>query len=134
MSYADCCGYLIYILPTGTTTVEYVPSSAWENDYLPFNIQTVEKITTSDNEGTSASATYTYSGGKYEPISREIRGFKKVTAVDDLCLYVHDPDPSEDSQDPLDCQHMPIAREDFAKMTVFGSDRLRTAVILEKAG
>lgn len=55
-----------------------------------------------------------------------------VTAIDDLCLYVHDPDPDIELQDPLDCQHMPIARDDFAKMTAFGADRLRTAVILEK--
>jgi ribosomal protein S18 acetylase RimI-like enzyme len=70
----------------------------------------------------------------YRLEGRKLPHWVAVTAVDDLCLYVHDPDPSEDSQDPLDCQHMPIAREDFARMSVFGSDRLRTAVILEKAG
>lgn len=56
-----------------------------------------------------------------------------VTAIDELCLYVHDPDPNFELQNPLDCQHMPIARDDFAKMTVFGNNRLRTAVILEKS-
>lgn len=55
-----------------------------------------------------------------------------VTGMDDLCLYVHDPDPDEESQTPLDCQHMPIAREDFARMSVFGSERLRTAVVLKR--
>ena len=55
-----------------------------------------------------------------------------VTAIDDHCLYVHDPDPDLKSQQPLDCQHIPIARDDFSKMAAFGSDRLRTAVILEK--
>lgn len=54
-----------------------------------------------------------------------------VTGMDDVCLYVHDPDPDEDSQTALDCQHMPIAREDFARMSAFGSERLRTAVVLK---
>lgn len=53
-----------------------------------------------------------------------------VTAIDEECLYVHDPDPAEGSQTALDCQHIPIAREDFHKMAAFGRDQLRTAVIL----
>lgn len=63
---------------------------------------------------------------------RKLPHWVTVTAVDDLCLYVHDPDPDVESQQPLDCQHIPIARDDFAKMTAFGSERLRTAVIIEK--
>ena len=54
-----------------------------------------------------------------------------VTAMDEDCLYVHDPDPDEISQDPLDCQHIPIARESFNQMACFGRDRLRTGIILE---
>ncbi len=53
-----------------------------------------------------------------------------VTAMDDLCLYVNDPD-MDDHQIAMDCQHIPVAREDFAKMSSFGSERLRTAIILE---
>ncbi|WP_372739810.1 GNAT family N-acetyltransferase/peptidase C39 family protein [Neptunomonas sp.] len=55
-----------------------------------------------------------------------------VTAVDDICLYVHDPDPDDKHQLPIDCQHIPIARENFAKMSAFGRGRLRTAVIIRK--
>lgn len=54
-----------------------------------------------------------------------------VTHMDEHCLYVHDPDLSEGQQLPLDCQHMPIAREDFARMSAFGAERLRTAVAIK---
>ncbi|MDH5424317.1 MAG: GNAT family N-acetyltransferase/peptidase C39 family protein [Gammaproteobacteria bacterium] len=53
-----------------------------------------------------------------------------VSGYDDKCLYVHDPDPDEKHQDLLDCQYLPIAREDFDPMSSFGSNRLRTAVII----
>ncbi|MDD3276457.1 MAG: GNAT family N-acetyltransferase/peptidase C39 family protein [Kiritimatiellales bacterium] len=52
-----------------------------------------------------------------------------VTAIDDQCLYVHDSD-AEDDQGELDCRDIPIARADFAKMSVYGSRRLRVAVVL----
>lgn len=54
-----------------------------------------------------------------------------VTGMDEDCIYVHDPDVDEKLQDALDCQHIPIAREHFAKMSTFGNDRLRTAIILK---
>jgi ribosomal protein S18 acetylase RimI-like enzyme/predicted double-glycine peptidase len=53
-----------------------------------------------------------------------------VSGYDSECLYVHDPDPEEISQTPLDCQYLPIAREDFARISCFGQSRLRTAVIV----
>ena len=54
-----------------------------------------------------------------------------ATAIDDLCLYVNDPDASE-NRTAIDCQHIPIAREDFEKMSVYGNSRLRTAVIIAR--
>jgi len=54
-----------------------------------------------------------------------------VTAIDDQCLYVHDSDAGE-MQGELDCRDIPIARADFAKMSVYGSRRLRVAIILGK--
>lgn len=53
-----------------------------------------------------------------------------VTGMDDVCFYVHDPDLYKDEQSSLDCQHLPIARADFERMSAFGSERLRTAVII----
>jgi ribosomal protein S18 acetylase RimI-like enzyme len=55
-----------------------------------------------------------------------------VSGYDSECLYVHDPDPEEISQSALDCQYLPIAREDFARISLFGQQRLRTAVIISK--
>lgn len=56
-----------------------------------------------------------------------------VTGMDEECFYVHDPDVDEKMQDAAYCQHIPIARERFARMSTFGTDRLRTAVILKKS-
>lgn len=53
-----------------------------------------------------------------------------VTGIDDRCFYVHDPDLDEKAQRAIDCQHLPIARQDFDKMSAFGSGRLRTAVAI----
>ncbi|MEZ5541812.1 MAG: GNAT family N-acetyltransferase/peptidase C39 family protein [Pseudomonadota bacterium] len=55
-----------------------------------------------------------------------------VSGYDSDCLYVHDPDPEEISQSALDCQYLPIAREDFARISLFGQQRLRTAVIISR--
>lgn len=51
-----------------------------------------------------------------------------ITGADKMCYYVHDPDVDEARQRPIDCQHIPIARSDFDKMSTFGNNRLRAAV------
>jgi len=56
-----------------------------------------------------------------------------VSGFDSDCLYVHDPDPSEPGQSALDCQYQPIARDDFARFSRFGQQRLRTAVVVAPA-
>jgi ribosomal-protein-alanine acetyltransferase len=55
-----------------------------------------------------------------------------MSGYDDDCLYVHDPDPDENRQSGLDCQYIPIARGNFERMSCFGKNRLRTAVIIGK--
>jgi ribosomal protein S18 acetylase RimI-like enzyme len=55
-----------------------------------------------------------------------------VSGYDERCFYVHDPDPDNRKKDLLDCQYLPIAREDFDPMSSFGSNRLRTAIVLSK--
>jgi hypothetical protein len=57
-----------------------------------------------------------------------------VTGIDDHVITVHDPDVEERWQQPIDCQHLPIARADFAKMASFGSARLRCAIVLTAVG
>lgn len=54
-----------------------------------------------------------------------------LTSMDELCLYVHDPD-LDTQQQPVDCQYLPIAKQDFDKMSTFGSGRLRTALAIRK--
>jgi len=53
-----------------------------------------------------------------------------MSGFDDDCLYMHDPDPDDGRQSDIDCQFIPIAREDFDRMSCFGKNRLRTAVII----
>lgn len=53
-----------------------------------------------------------------------------MSGFDDDCLYMHDSDPEEGRQNELDCQFIPVAREDFDRMSCFGKNRLRTAVII----
>lgn len=55
-----------------------------------------------------------------------------LTAMDQHCLYVHDPDLEDHNQRAIDCQHLPIARADFERMSVFGSERLRTAIVISR--
>ncbi len=55
-----------------------------------------------------------------------------VTASDELCFYVHDPDAEKVTQSELDCQHIPIAKEEFAQMLYFGSKRFTAAVVFER--
>lgn len=53
-----------------------------------------------------------------------------VTNIDDRCLYVHDSAADQLYQRAIDCQHLPIAREDFDRLSTFGTSRLRTAIAL----
>ncbi|GAA6183026.1 GNAT family N-acetyltransferase/peptidase C39 family protein [Aliiglaciecola sp. NS0011-25] len=60
-----------------------------------------------------------------------------ITHVDDDCLYFHDPDPDDtteevDNQQMADCQHIPLAKEDFNNLSVFGKSKLRTAVVISR--
>ncbi len=55
-----------------------------------------------------------------------------VTGIDERCFYVHDPDAEDISQLAIDNQYLPITRQDFDKMSAFGSGRLRTAVAIKK--
>jgi ribosomal protein S18 acetylase RimI-like enzyme len=68
----------------------------------------------------------------YRIDGRKVPHWVTVTALDDACLYVHDPAQDDKLRDPLDCQHVPVAREDFVKMASYGAERLRTAVAIHR--
>ncbi|QUI71696.1 GNAT family N-acetyltransferase/peptidase C39 family protein [Pseudoalteromonas sp. M8] len=55
-----------------------------------------------------------------------------ITGLDELCLYLNDPDV-EDDQNPIDCQQVPIARSDFEKMMTFGASKLSALVVLHES-
>jgi hypothetical protein len=57
-----------------------------------------------------------------------------MSGFDDDCLYMHDSDPDDERQNELDCQFIPVAKEDLERMSCFGKNRLRTAVIVRAAG
>ena len=56
-----------------------------------------------------------------------------MSGYDDDCLYMHDPDAEGGHKNVLDCQYIPIARNDLERMSCFGKSRLRTAVIIRVA-
>ena len=53
-----------------------------------------------------------------------------ITAIDDECLYLHDPSVPEVHASGFDCQHIPIALEDFIKLSSYGKTKLRTALVI----
>jgi hypothetical protein len=53
-----------------------------------------------------------------------------VSGYDDDCLYVHDPDIDAGGQIAMDCQYLPVARDEFGRMSRFGQSRLRTALLI----
>ncbi len=62
----------------GTASFEYTPSTHWTNEYLPFVVQAVTKVTVDDGRGQQAVTSYAYEGGKYDPASRKFLGFRKT--------------------------------------------------------
>jgi ribosomal protein S18 acetylase RimI-like enzyme len=56
-----------------------------------------------------------------------------LSGYDDSCLYVHDPELEVKHGSAMDCQHVPIAKDEFAAMSCYGGNRLRAAVVISKA-
>ncbi|MFV8782806.1 peptidase C39 family protein [Microbulbifer sp. SA54] len=67
----------------------------------------------------------------YRLDGKKVPHWVTLTGMDDECFYVHDPD-MDDEDNPLDSQYLPIARQDFAAMSLFGRERLRTAVVVKR--
>lgn len=64
-----------------------------------------------------------------------------MSGYDDNCLYFHDPDLDDEwksirkgkQKTAIDCQHLPIARDQLDAITRYGGNRLRCAVIVRPA-
>ncbi len=66
----------------GSVDISYVPSSQYNNTYMPFVSQTVSSITYDDGQGNLSSNTYSYGDGLYNHPYREFRGFATSTEID----------------------------------------------------
>ncbi|MFB1630142.1 peptidase C39 family protein [Pseudomonas sp. AP-1] len=54
-----------------------------------------------------------------------------VTGCDDEFVYLHDPDVDHSRHKrSLDCQHLPVSHAEFARISCFGTQRVRAAVLL----
>jgi hypothetical protein len=54
-----------------------------------------------------------------------------IAAMDEHFVYIHNPHiEQQHSEDALDKQYLPIARDIFDKSFQFGQDKLRTAVVI----
>lgn len=58
-----------------------------------------------------------------------------VTGCDDDFVYLHDPDLDHSRyRQRLDCQHVPLTHDEFERMSVFGKDKIRAALVIFKRG
>ncbi|MBD0417579.1 toxin TcdB middle/N-terminal domain-containing protein, partial [Oryzicola mucosus] len=62
----------------GVVSVDYTPSSRFENDYLPQVLHAVTKLSVDDGRGGVAATEYAYAGGKYDPKARRFLGYRSV--------------------------------------------------------
>jgi hypothetical protein len=66
----------------GTAAITYKPSSAWPETGNPPLLQTVVSVTVTDglgNPATTATTSYSYANGVFNPVEREFLGFATVT-------------------------------------------------------
>ncbi|HSA31334.1 MAG TPA: RHS repeat-associated core domain-containing protein [Candidatus Omnitrophota bacterium] len=66
----------------GKTRISYVPSTAYNNTYLPFVIPLVSSVETSNSRDHALMLKYSYEGGLWKPQDREFYGFRKVRVTD----------------------------------------------------
>ncbi|MEC8231967.1 MAG: GNAT family N-acetyltransferase/peptidase C39 family protein [Pseudomonadota bacterium] len=59
---------------------------------------------------------------------KKIPHWVAITSCDSHCYYLHDPDASEGQ--PVEYQHIPVAREDFLRLASYGTRKVRTLVLL----
>jgi hypothetical protein len=55
-----------------------MPSTVWVNDYLPYPVQTVTRLTLADGRGQIAVTDLTYSGALFDHSANKFLGFRKV--------------------------------------------------------
>jgi hypothetical protein len=88
-----------------------------------FDLQTLKTALNNGSKVLTLISTYQMDGYK-------VPHWITITAIDDECLYLHDPSVPEDHASGFDCQHIPIALEDFIKLSSYGKTKLRTALVI----
>ncbi|WP_164867116.1 RHS repeat-associated core domain-containing protein [Sinorhizobium meliloti] len=63
----------------GQVKTAYRPSTAYTNKFLPFVLQTVASVSALDGRGQTATSSYNYANGYYDPSRRRFLGFGTVT-------------------------------------------------------
>lgn len=91
--------------------------------FADFDLQTLKTALAQGSKVLTLISTYQMDGYK-------VPHWITITAIDDECLYLHDPSVPEDHASGFDCQHIPIALEDFVKLSSYGTTKLRTALVL----
>ncbi len=71
----------------GKVDIAYGTSADVKNKYLPFALPVVNSVTVSNGIDTSITSSYTYEGGYWDSLERELYGFKKATVTDALGNY-----------------------------------------------
>lgn len=88
-----------------------------------FDLQTLKTALINGSKVITLISTYQMDGFK-------VPHWVTITAIDDECLYLHDPSVPEDHASGFDCQHIPIALADFIKLSSYGKTKLRTALVI----
>ena len=64
---------------TGATfAFSYRSSAAYDNRYLPFNLETLAAVSVDDGNGVVATKAFSYADGYYDPQDAEFRGFSLI--------------------------------------------------------
>ncbi|GAC21751.1 GNAT family N-acetyltransferase/peptidase C39 family protein [Paraglaciecola arctica] len=94
--------------------------------YADFDLNALKDALESGSKVLSLISTYQMDGYK-------VPHWVAITAIDEECLYLHDPSVPEQHAAGFDCQHIPVALDDFIKLSSYGKTKLCTALVISKA-
>jgi ribosomal protein S18 acetylase RimI-like enzyme/predicted double-glycine peptidase len=94
--------------------------------YADFDLHALKIALKNGDKVLSLISTYQMDGYK-------VPHWVTITAIDEECLYLHDPSLPEEHSAGFDCQHIPVALDDFIKLSSYGKTKLRTALVISQA-
>lgn len=93
--------------------------------YEDFDLNALKNALMKGSKVLSLISTYRMDGYK-------VPHWVAITAIDEECLYLHDPSVPEQHAAGFDCQHIPVALDDFVRLSSYGKTKLRTALVISK--